>query len=89
MINVPLAGDKAKREVMEIIDKKYNSKEETTAFHLKSSGKIVSRLLSTKLDRDDWEIIHNLLHFVYSQGVEAGSKSRAKEIRIALGLEDD
>lgn len=38
---------------MEIIDKKYNGKEETTAFHLKSSGKIVSRLLSTKLDRDD------------------------------------
>ncbi|EBW2697616.1 hypothetical protein D7O42_14060 [Salmonella enterica subsp. enterica serovar Montevideo] len=74
---------------MEIIDKKYNGKEETTAFHLKSSGKIVSRLLSTKLDRDDWEIIHNLLHFVYSQGVEAGSKSRAKEIRIALGLEVD
>ncbi|ECZ0087392.1 hypothetical protein F7758_09905 [Salmonella enterica subsp. enterica] len=74
---------------MEIIDKKYNGKEETTAFHLKSSGKIVSHLLSTKLDRDDWEIIHNLLHFVYSQGVEAGSKSRAKEIRIALGLEDD
>lgn len=61
---------------MEIIDKKYNGKEETTAFHLKSSGKIVSRLLSTKLDRDDWEIIHNLLHFVYSQGVEAGSNGR-------------
>ncbi len=74
---------------MEIIDTKYNGKDVTTAFRLKSNGKVVSRLQSVRLDRDDWEIIQSLLRFVYNQGLQAGSDNRAREIRIALGVEND
>jgi len=74
---------------MPVISRKYVKGDETTVFRLESNNNIAARLFSAKLDRDDWEIIQGLLGFVYNQGLEAGSKSRATEIRRALGLENE
>jgi hypothetical protein len=70
---------------MALINKKFDKKEDTTSFKLESNGKVIARLLTAKLDRDDWEIIQNLIQFTYNQGFEAGSENRASDIRTALG----
>lgn len=74
-------------DVERLISRKWVKKDETTTFRLEANGNIVARLISTKLDRDDWEIIQGLIGFVYHQGFDAGSAARAEEIRQALGLE--
>ncbi|CAM7343976.1 DNA-binding protein [Klebsiella michiganensis] len=76
-----------RRDAEQLISRKWVRQDKTTTFRLVTNGNIVARLLSSKLDRDDWEIIQGLIGFVYHQGFEAGSDARADEIRQALGIE--
>ncbi|EDZ9931965.1 hypothetical protein GJ842_27720 [Salmonella enterica] len=74
-------------DATQLITRRWSKQDKTTTFRLESNGNIVARLLSAKLDRDDWEIIQDLIGFVYHQGFDAGSDARAEEICQALGIE--
>ncbi|EMB8469001.1 TPA: hypothetical protein JG895_004449 [Enterobacter hormaechei subsp. steigerwaltii] len=54
-------------------------------FRHAESGKILYRL-DARLERDDWEMLQELISLVYNAGVTAGSEQRAAEIREALGI---
>ncbi|ELC6355199.1 hypothetical protein A6J71_00490 [Enterobacter cancerogenus] len=70
---------------MSIISRRFDKKETGTVFRHAESGKILYRL-DARLERDDWEILQEIISLVYNAGVTAGSEQRAAEIREALGI---
>ncbi|MCX8985114.1 hypothetical protein [Citrobacter portucalensis] len=71
---------------MSIINPKQDRKKDSTRFYHAEHGGLLARL-DVRLDRDDWERLQVLFNFIYNRGVEHGSTARAKEIRVALGIE--
>jgi len=70
---------------LSIISRRFDKKETGTVFRHAESGKILYRL-DARLERDDWEILQEIISLVYNAGVTAGSEQRAAEIREALGI---
>lgn len=71
---------------MSIIQRKRDRKKDGTRFFHAENGNQLCRLDAT-LNSYDWEQLQGLFSFIYNQGVAAGSEARAKEIRVALGIE--
>ena len=72
---------------MSIIQRKRERKKDHTRFYHAESVALLCRL-DACLNDYDWNQLQVLFSFIYSRGQEAGSELRAKEIRIALGLEE-
>jgi len=73
---------------MSIISRKRKRETGRTSFVSVTTGKTVG-WVDVVLSNDDWLQVHALLDIAYNAGLKSGSEDRAKEIRMALGINND